>query len=87
MVSELGRNRRRLLDRDEKAESGNKQTLSGGNRGLPDGQAANIIVLLRLFGPISRQVRFRAEADGHRQPLFWPVKRNAGRGCSTGNAG
>ena len=64
------------------------RTLSSGNRGLPDGQAANITVLLRLFGPISRQARFRADADGHKQPLFWPVKKKkAGRGCSTVNAG
>ena len=55
--------------------SSDKQTLSGGNRGLPDSQAANITVLLRLFGLISRQARFQADADGHRQPLFWPVKK------------
>ena len=64
-----------------------KKRKVGRNHGLPDGQSANIAVLLRLFGPISRQARFRADAYGHRQPLFRPFNQKAGRGRAPGNAG
>ena len=52
-------------------------------------QMAKLRILQFYYDCLDRYLdrrEFPADADGHRQPLFWSVKRNAGRGCSTGNA-
>ena len=41
------------------------------------GQVANVAVLLRLLGPLSRQARLRAYLDGHGQYVLRPFVRHS----------
>ena len=67
--------------------SGSRQTLPGGDRSLPDGQAPGPAVLLWLPGQVPRQARFPVNPDWHRQPLLQAVVWFDGRGGESRDAG
>ena len=45
---------KRVRDRVSKEESDDQQAVPGGHRRVSTGQAANVAILLRLFGPFHR---------------------------------
>ena len=63
------------------------QTLPGGDRSLPNGQALGPAVLLWLSGQVPRQARFPVNPDWHRQPVLRAVVWFGGRGGESRDAG
>ena len=84
MVQRPGSNRGRLQDRVPQAKGQDQPPFSGGNRGVPAGQALHAGVLLRLSGLPPRQARLRAYPDGHGQHVLRPGVQQAGGGHQAG---